>query len=57
MSDEDVVFNPLIGIILGILVLAAVAIVLFIFFKNQIIGFFNSFAGNGSKFFLSLIRS
>ena len=48
--------NQLIKIILGILVVVAVVIALYIVFKDKIGNFFQNLPGDAPKLFLNLIR-
>lgn len=52
---SELTIDQLIKIIIGVLVVVAVLIALYFFFKNQVIDFFNGFGGNISQIFLSLI--
>lgn len=51
---SELTIDQLIKIILGVLVVIAVIIALYFFFKNQVIDFFRGF--NLSKIFLDLIK-
>ncbi len=51
---SELTIGQLIKIILGVLVFVAVVIGLYLFFKNQVIGFFKGFGGNASEVFLAL---
>jgi hypothetical protein len=51
---SELTIDQLIKIILGVLVVVVVLILLYLFFKNQVIGFFQGFGDNTSKFFLVL---
>lgn len=51
---SELTIDQLIKIILGVLVVVAVLILLYLFFKNQVIDFFKGFGGNISQFFLAL---
>lgn len=51
----ELTVNQLIKIILGVLVVVAVILGLYLAFKNQIIDFFENLPGNSSGFFWSLI--
>ncbi len=53
---SELTISELIKIIIGVLVVVAVIIALYLFFKNQVIDFFSGFGGNSSKLFLALIR-
>lgn len=52
---SELTISELIKIILGVLVVVAVIIALYFFFKNQVISFFSGFGGNASQLFLALI--
>lgn len=50
----ELTISQLIKIILGVIVVGAVLIGLYLFFKNQVLDFFNGFGENVSKIFLVL---
>ena len=52
----ELAISELIKIILGVLVVVAVLIALYLFFKNQVINFFSGFGGNASNLFMSLLK-
>jgi hypothetical protein len=54
---SELTVEQLIKIILGILVVVAVLIAVYLFFKNQVIGFFNGISlGNTTQNFLVLVK-
>ncbi|HTZ41970.1 MAG TPA: hypothetical protein VMC07_02055 [Candidatus Omnitrophota bacterium] len=53
---SELTIEQLIKIILGVLVFIAVVIALYLFFKNQVISFFEGFGGNSTGIFWSLLK-
>lgn len=52
---SELTISELIKIILGVIVVVAVILALYFFFRNQVISFFSGFGGNVSKIILPLI--
>lgn len=53
----ELTINQVIKIILGVLVFVAVVLGVYLFFKNNIISFFDNIVGNeSSKLFLNLLK-
>jgi hypothetical protein len=53
----ELAIGQLIKIILGVFVVIAVIIGLYMFFKNSVLGFFQNLpGGNSTKIFLSMIK-
>jgi len=52
----ELAINQLIKIILGIIVLIAIIIALYIFFKDNIIAFFKGIGGTETEIILSLLK-
>lgn len=54
---SELTIEQIIKLILGIFVVVAVVLGIYLIFKNRIMDFFNSLSpGNATKFFMSLIK-